>query len=323
MDFCVVVLDLRDGGQTDTNEKTDMNVLFFAASHSSLLNEHFQSVNTLRDINIQLFMVGTLTTGILALKAHFMDNDDEDVPRVSLLEYTRDKRDIRKNVKAIQINMVRIPSDIWADEILQRLDRSSVRNFLAVVGQPHNFLPELETKFCMHHGTKLEIENFDLGNSKTTHCPMCYMAAKNLTRCQKCLEFYPLFTVENQLNYNHLWCQGCESMAFCNSCLSHEVSCQSPKGCQCTRCDPCCPNVLTNTICGEYICTDCATLKERYDCNVCGKATCLDESCLICNHARLCSETDVTTTGTIGVVFWISLLILVLAIVFSWIPHEK
>ena len=78
----------------------------------------------------------------------------------------------------------------------------------------------------------------------------------------------------------------------------------------------CCPNVFTNTMCGEFICGDCgeqhirkSTTITKRDldvdgdednndtttspigvvevCDECGKATCLDPNCLVCTDFRL------------------------------------
>ena len=77
----------------------------------------------------------------------------------------------------------------------------------------------------------------------------------------------------------------------------------------------CCPNVFTNTMCGEFVCDDCGNdhqhlLKTKHagaassgigdhdhdhtisamsieSCDECGKATCLDPNCLVCADFRL------------------------------------
>jgi len=71
----------------------------------------------------------------------------------------------------------------------------------------------------------------------------------------------------------------------------------------------CCPNVFTNTMCGEFVCDDCGNdhlLKKKQadaasngiddhttpavsieSCDECGKATCLDPNCLVCADFRL------------------------------------
>jgi hypothetical protein len=73
----------------------------------------------------------------------------------------------------------------------------------------------------------------------------------------------------------------------------------------------CCPNVFTNTMCGEFICDDCGEQhikksstrtdgdgddNDEYTntttpgvevCDECGKATCLDPNCLVCTDFRL------------------------------------
>jgi len=132
-----------------------------------------------------------------------------------------------------------------------------------------------------------------------------------------------------------LWCQRCDRMAFCNACISNEEDgCGSEVAALRTRSDDfskfafgafgrkclpagrrkrnycdsgritchnyCCPNVFTNTMCGEFVCDDCGDERQRLDgqqpeqhdsrietCDDCGKATCLDPNCLVCADFRL------------------------------------
>lgn len=136
-----------------------------------------------------------------------------------------------------------------------------------------------------------------------------------------------------------LRCQQCDRMAFCNVCLSdNSDGCGSTAApslasrlvatslggratmrklgngykqsfCQTGRItchNYCCPNVFTNTMCGEFICDDCGDEKRRRlnannnddnpdslpngsieTCEECGKATCLDPNCLVCADFRL------------------------------------
>jgi len=133
-----------------------------------------------------------------------------------------------------------------------------------------------------------------------------------------------------------LRCQQCDRMAFCNVCLSNDSDgCGSTAApslasrqvatslggratmrklgssyehniCRTGRItchNYCCPNVFTNTMCGEFICDDCGDENQQRltasqnnnnnspdsieTCEECGKATCLDPNCLVCADFRL------------------------------------
>ena len=111
--------------------------------------------------------------------------------------------------------------------------------------------------------------------------------------------------------------QGLEQQDTLNSSSSSSGKlnyCRSKPGrITCHNC--CCPNVFTNTMCGEFVCDDCgeqhlrkqqknlrvaagttigdnsrATTNPRIVhevCEECGKATCLDPNCLVCANFRL------------------------------------
>jgi hypothetical protein len=244
-------------------------------------------------------MVGTLATGLLSITAHyrFFEDDDEyddDPCHVSNHNVLNQNKQKTPNVEDNLLHS--IPQDIWCNGILNNLDKKSIRTFLRGIGRNHVKSLKLNQMFCAQHGTKLEDSLHT--NQKQFSCPDCYMDVNDLTRCRNCLVFYPLYSIASSIQQRHVWCQKCESMAFCNACLSHEVSCSSSstktitKHCQISKCNHCCPNVLTNTMCGEFVCTDCSNSLshrsiESHDCDVCGKATCLDPHCLVCSHARL------------------------------------
>jgi len=167
-------------------------------------------------------------------------------------------------------------------------------------------------------------------------CPECYANENKLKRCNGCRVFYPTVRNpdhnDNDKSFPALWCQKCDRMAFCNACLSNDedgcgseivpsplVRCADvafgafgrkiPRRRYCnsnrvTCHNYCCPNVFTNTMCGEFICDDCGDERQRLSasgsqtqhdhlatridiCRDCGKATCLDPNCLVCADFRL------------------------------------
>jgi len=262
---------------------------------------------------------------------------------------------------------------------------------------------ELRTRFCAKHGSLLEDprtfqgakhasanyndndnDNNDNDNAKNPApcCPECYAEDQGTKRCHGCLVFHPRYTptvaANNNSNSNNdddddptnpaesgpgLWCQSCDRLAFCNSCLSNDTdgcgSVPTPSSTgslsafgaygrkrllrsehqndhnqmhYCTKAritchNYCCPNVFTNTMCGEFVCDDCGDDHQRrlrrnvpalavgadhnnnnnnnndtkndsdedhqhvamsiHTCDECGKATCLDPNCLVCADFRL------------------------------------
>ena len=222
---------------------------------------------------------------------------------------------VSSDVKSCKLES--IPKDLWLNEIASYVDKSSIRNLIESLTCNHrlNSSLQLDQEFCIHHGTKLEGSLFVGGdsdhrkesiqrdngeqptkNTSRCHCPDCFMDENEMARCHTCMKFYPNFSLERP---NQVWCQRCENMAFCNTCLSHAKACLDGK-CKVSKSCECCSNVFTNTICGEFLCQDCASTKTEscfsygrlavYDCDVCGKATCLDDQCLVCNHVRMMSR---------------------------------
>ena len=241
------------------------------------------------------------------------------------------------------------PTEILVDEILGFLNDGSRRNFLEAAYSNHRLWHNnnLETKFCRHHGSKLEDSallyqatttnnNNNTKNSSSGHrkseptqemkalrqpdnneiqkgvsvtteaaCPTCYAKSNRLKRCGRCHHFYPIFSLETDMPFHHnnngLWCQKCERMAFCNSCLARPDddndthACGHSKG---SECRSCCSNVFTNTICGDFVCDNCCGdgdgsgdgRRTVLECDICGKATCLDPHCLVCADFRLMNE---------------------------------
>jgi hypothetical protein len=173
-------------------------------------------------------------------------------------------------------------------------------------------------------------------------CPECHAQEENTKRCNGCKVFYRRFRDLNSKAFPSLWCQNCDQMAFCNNCLTNEEdgcgsevvasgallggafgrkplqgSSTRQKYCQGGRIscyNYCCPNVFTNTMCGEFVCDDCADERlrllkdnnssgcdgdeqqqQQHDpvtigvetCEECGKSTCLDPNCLVCADFRL------------------------------------
>lgn len=258
-------------------------------------------------------MVGTLTTGILTLKDFLFedegdrcqasnhcnsDDDDDDEDYESDDGPLIRKHPRKKVLRATGTSPLdSIPNDVWSnDVIMDCLDKQSIKTFISALGPAKVKAMGLERLFCTRHGSKLE----RLSNKKN-ECPDCYMQANNLTRCRNCHIFYAKHPMEQQQQQQrrqpsqsmiHLWCQQCDEMAFCNSCLSHDIACHE-QICQLSKCNHCCPNVLTNTMCGEFVCTDCCdNTMQSLDCDVCGKAACLDPNCLVCSHARMLYEND-------------------------------
>ena len=164
-------------------------------------------------------------------------------------------------------------------------------------------------------------------------CPECHAQEENTKRCNGCKIFYPRYRDQNNNAFPGLWCQNCDQMAFCNNCLTNdEDGCGSEvvasgallggafgrklpttrqKYCQSGRIscyNYCCPNVFTNTMCGEFVCDDCGDERLRLlkgnscdgeehhhdpitigveTCEECGKSTCLDPNCLVCADFKL------------------------------------
>jgi len=181
-----------------------------------------------------------------------------------------------------------------------------------------------------------------ISTGSCSSCPTCHAQAQNTKRCNGCKVFYPRYRKTNEsgnASFPGLWCQSCDHMAFCNACMSNEIDgCGSEVSSQSNNMhnshtastfgrkmgsrqqrkrrycgsdrischNYCCPNVFTNTMCGEFICDDCGderqrvlrqeqqcnTISENYEhtvevCDECGKATCLDPNCLVCADFKL------------------------------------
>jgi len=247
-----------------------------------------------------------------------------------------------------------IPKDVLSSHILGFLTDKAVKTFLDSLGEERLKSPsysDLRNQFCPLHGSRLEdpdafvvngVNNNDSSNSpfpkitktkvsKKRCCPECYATQQNTKRCNGCQVFYPRYRdPSNNQAFPGLWCQECDKMAFCNSCLTNEDDGCGSKvkeksfnigpffgrkrlqgGCGRGYCSSgriscinyCCPNVFTNTMCGEFVCYDCADERQRIlrtqttaadsdemavqTCDECGKATCLDPNCLVCNDFRM------------------------------------
>eukprot|EP00980_Cylindrotheca_fusiformis_P002500 scaffold586_cov68-Cylindrotheca_fusiformis.AAC.9 len=287
------------------------------------------------------------------------DVDDDGVPYQEVSKQISHPRRIGKLQKPLQASSLlsALPNDVWSDDVLKFLDKHSVRTFLTAIGRTNIQVMGLQDRFCTRHGSKLESASFlfcnndDKKNENNSRlitqdskleCADCYMQANNLTRCRTCHVFYPRYPCSSSLPQGppHLWCQKCNEMAFCNSCMSHDTACCGSGNsiCRVTKCNHCCPNVLTNTMCGEYVCTDCNSQHndpklQSLDCDVCGKAACLDPNCLVCGHARLLYEDlgenaygvpgnsrSSTASCYLGQAFsWISLWVMI--VVMAWTFH--
>lgn len=173
------------------------------------------------------------------------------------------------------------------------------------------------------HGNKPLVKP---GSRRKRCCPECHAEQQQTKRCHGCKVFYPNSRERDANNkaFPGLWCQKCDHMAFCNNCLSSKDSCGSAVlattlsasfGRKHRLCNHnhnrasschnyCCPNVFTNTMCGEFVCLDCSDENQkllrnsdeplcRYDgsavetCEECGKSTCLDPHCLVCADFKL------------------------------------
>jgi hypothetical protein len=240
-----------------------------------------------------------------------------------------------------------------ARDILGFLTDKAVKVFLDSLGKENlnsRACSELRRQFCTRHGSRLEdpttfhispVDNDDgdevVGercktiSSRKRSCPECYAEQQNTKRCNGCKVFYPRFRDPNKdgKDFPGLWCQRCDRMAYCNSCLSNEQDgcgseidnvftsfgafgrklptrrryCGGRVSCH----NYCCPNVFTNTMCGEFVCDDCGDERQRLikngedqddplhdpvansieTCDECGKATCLDPNCLVCADFKL------------------------------------
>jgi hypothetical protein len=64
-------------------------------------------------------------------------------------------------------------------------------------------------------------------------------------------------------------------------------------------------------MCGEYVCDDCGDVNVvTEECDLCGKATCLDANCLVCADFRSMNEASSSSEDRNNHVF-LSLLLLV------------
>jgi len=236
----------------------------------------------------------------------------------------RPSSNIQKEKKN-DLTLISHPKEILVEGILSFLDRDSILHFLECLGRKRVKLMKLEKYHCINHGAKLEL--FDLSSRfslnsmcSTAHrvissnnllglnknktnqhqqhrqkksCPDCIEEKYNLKLCGRCKKFHPKFTLSpsgcHNNNPNGIWCQKCEKMAFCNTCMIAQRC--SRKKCKTSKCYTCCTNVFTNTICGDFVCNDCADISSITieECNDCGKATCLDANCIICSDVRLMS----------------------------------
>ena len=237
---------------------------------------------------------------------------------------------ITSTSKSMILLHTKIPHDVLVNEVLRKkLRDEDVKSFMEGLGNDRIRLLRLDDHYCTVHGCELEdgiaspLSNSQLSATqpqqkkeiKKRNCPECFSEQYGMKRCGRCLQFHPRGSNGSGPPIpNGLWCQKCDKMAFCNTCLASPTPCagsgsdagipgySTKRRCKTSKCTYCCPNVFTNTICGEYVCEDCATAAQTtdgscsrariatYDCTVCGKATCLDEHCLICAEYRLLDE---------------------------------
>ncbi len=211
---------------------------------------------------------------------------------------------------------------------LQSHSFSEIRNQFCV---KHGSKFEMTESFVTSHKNNNETQQQQqqqqqnsIVHKRKRSCPECFAEQHETKRCHGCKIFYPnSHNSENNEAFPGLKCQKCDYMAFCRACLSNE----QPRTCgQSTRhhhlsssfgrkhsgSDPnrktsschnyCCSSFFTNTMCGEYVCSDCCddhqkALRHSFDdhsgsssmeiCNDCGKSTCLDPHCLVCADFKL------------------------------------
>ena len=249
-----------------------------------------------------------------------------------------------------------IPKEVLARDILGFLTDKGVKTFFDTLGERRmqsQAFSEFRNQFCTRHGSKLEdpetFVNDDTGDeanekdrcqqmqilrkprSRKRSCPECHAEEKQSKRCHGCKVFFP----NHRDRRPGLSCQKCDHLAFCSVCLSNEkarcnsavlaTTLSSSFGRKHRLCNHngrssclnyCCPNVFTNTMCGEFVCLDCSDENEkhlrkpsdskpnhqqqenqqqkyRFDgsaietCEECGKSTCLDPHCLVCADFKL------------------------------------
>lgn len=224
-----------------------------------------------------------------------------------------------------------LPKDVLVRDILGFLTDKGTKVFFEAVGNTRlqsNSFAEVRNQFCLLHGSKFEdSESFVISanDESITHnrkrsCPECFAEQQRTKRCHGCKIFYPHDdqSIANSKAFPGLKCQKCDRMAFCKACLSNEqprrtseptilsgwhgrkhgLVDQRPRKSSCHN--YCCSSSFTNTMCGEYVCSDCSDdnqkllrLNESYEnsgmevCDDCGKSTCLDPHCLVCADFKL------------------------------------
>jgi hypothetical protein len=278
-------------------------------------------------------MVEMLTSGILALvrtQYPSSDQDDEEHFHASELDFYIDGLNVMVRYEQLDMTLQSLPKEIWRMEIISYLDKKAIKTFLASMRPKHISSMQLDRVFCLQHGCRLE-ETFSSqtlsvemtrNENVEKYCPDCFMQSNQLVRCQQCLTYYQASSL---LPQEHVWCHSCKSMAFCNDCMSRK-HCIPTTFIDINKCTVCCHSLFTNTTCGQFLCMSCAsttsqaTERKAYDCHMCGKTTCCDENCLVCDHIQLVRDgLDYNETQNLcNLAFWLSLWILILAVVWCW-----
>eukprot|EP00531_Pseudo-nitzschia_arenysensis_P012500 CAMPEP_0116138714 /NCGR_PEP_ID=MMETSP0329-20121206/12924_1 /TAXON_ID=697910 /ORGANISM="Pseudo-nitzschia arenysensis, Strain B593" /LENGTH=389 /DNA_ID=CAMNT_0003633705 /DNA_START=65 /DNA_END=1234 /DNA_ORIENTATION=- len=199
-----------------------------------------------------------------------------------------------------------IPKEVLAKDILGFLTDKGVKVFFDSLGKERIKSPSfslLRNQFCLKHGSRLEDQaSFQMGilskpGSRKRCCPECHSEQQNVKRCHGCKVFYPASRDPNDnmstnKSFPGLWCQSCDHMAFCKTCLSNEnngcgsailasVLQQSPAAFgrkhrlggnnnqnqffngRASCHNYCCSNIFTNTMCGEFVCLDCGDENQK------------------------------------------------------------
>ena len=257
----------------------------------------------------------------------------------SLLYQMKSAEPIPNALKPSCLLLDTLPKDVLARDILGYLTDKGTKNFFESLGTTRlksASFSEVRNQFCLKHGSKFEdfesfvtSENKDDAETQPQHnplnkrkrcCPECYAEQYSTTRCHGCKVFYPTNTKSNHNKaFPGLKCQKCDHMAFCRTCLSneqpicgesamhsslygrkHSLDDQNRRKSSCHN--YCCSSFFTNTMCGEYVCSDCCddnqkelrkNHSESHDnsgievCEDCGKSTCLDPHCLVCADFKL------------------------------------
>lgn len=214
-----------------------------------------------------------------------------------------------------------IPKEVLARDILGFLTDKGVKVFFDSLGEERIKSPsflEIRNQFCQKHGSRLEdadsfvTSSSDNESTNNKHrgsqilskpgsprkrcCPECHAEQQNVKRCHGCKVFYPSSRDKNNSNkaFPGLWCQSCDHMAFCKTCLSNDNGgCGSAVLATTLQQAPasfgrkhrvgynnnnnnnhfyngraschnyCCSNVFTNTMCGEFVCLDCGDENQK------------------------------------------------------------